>query len=314
MAHFTSVRVAAKWIVAPVTQAEFQAFDDAQYKSVNGDAGGSWTAAAATSFGGAGWAIRGQATLSALASLTTELGGMLTFGTGSTFTSAATVTLGAGRIVAWLGATTWASGSTLTFAGGSFFTTATANAWTWNGTITGAAAVQGSAQWTFQSGAAVTQSAGSTLAIAAGTYVGDVGSTTTLNATVTNQATDFRQSGGITLSGSAAQTDWRVTAGTDANGNYGATADVWIVPNITANRTYTVQHTAGTIPVEGTRTRFHCYNTAAHSLTLQRENTEVIFQNGATTSPFYVDLEFRDGQWHCAEFGCAPIGSSPAGG
>ncbi len=303
-------------------QAELQAFDDAQFAAVNGDAGGNWTPSASTSIAGAGLDVKGQSAF-ALGSnsftWTTSAVGVVSLASGSATTANGTWSLGEDASIAFNNATTYASGAAFTWLASSFPTFQPNTNLVWNGNVSGAATIPATATWKLLNGATLTQQSGSTVSVSGGTFTGETTSSISFANTVSfASSASVTQNGKVIISGAAAQTGWRVGNGTDANGNYSAQNDVWVVPTLTTNRTYTVLHTSGVIPAEGTRLHFHWYRAIAVTGTLKlvRENGSTIAE---TVSPvlgdnFFIELMFRDGAWHAHRWGALVGGGIPQGG
>lgn len=182
------------------------------------------------------------------------------------------------------GDTTLKTGGTLTTDAGS--TTTIAGAAVVSGTLatSGSATVTIAAGTTFQSAPLATV-----------THNGDVTIGGELDVTGT-----FVQTGTLTKSGSTAYTAQRVGDTTDADGTYGATKDVWLVPALTATREYTLKSTSPT-PPEGTMMRFAGPTVGVgDNLYFKREDASTVATFDAAAVAPFVDFVFHSGSWRFA--------------
>jgi len=134
LAHNSYIRAGAVWANAsPVTSAEFNLFDVAQFKSINGDDGGSWSPASAIVLGGSGLNVTGDSVLTKITG--SFVTGALTVSTGSLVVNDnAVVTINGDMTLGATGTVVYLSGSTSTWNSGAVFACA-ANA-TFTGTLT----------------------------------------------------------------------------------------------------------------------------------------------------------------------------------
>jgi len=97
MAHSSYIRgsLGAWGIASALTPAELWAFDQAQYKAINGDDGGTWAPSAAITIGGSGLALSG-ANHSVSGTLTVSSGGFLTVASGADLSVAGDLAVNAG--------------------------------------------------------------------------------------------------------------------------------------------------------------------------------------------------------------------------
>ncbi len=122
MAHNTRIRALGLWTLdSPVTPAEFEAFDLAQFEQINGDQGGVWAPASQIEIGGAGLKISGP--LDIPIGSTTTFSGAVNFGATSTptFVSGSNTSVAAGAVWAFANLPSFAAGflvsaGTVTFA------------------------------------------------------------------------------------------------------------------------------------------------------------------------------------------------------
>lgn len=124
----------------------------------------------------------------------------------------------------------------------------------------------------------------------------------TVSGNHTSQGTITRE-GRETKSGSDAQTAWRWSALTDANGNIDVSKDIYKIPDtLTANRVYTICHSGVSstkVPTAGQVVRVYRSNGAgvsAHAPKIERENGDDlwIWGNGYMG---HVDLIFDGTSW-----------------
>ncbi len=132
----------------------------------------------------------------------------------------------------------------------------------------------------------------------------DVGGTLDVSGTLTVSG-EFDQTGKIVKSGSTAYTCDRVGDALDADGTYGAEKDLWLIPALASNRTYTLKSTSPA-PPEGVRVRFVGPRTGMGAVvTFEREDasTAAVLNDG--TGP-WVEFVFHGGSWRYAGAGVLP--------
>lgn len=137
MAHNSYVRAGAVWNNgSAVTSAEFNLFDVAQFKSINGDDGGTWSPAAIIILGGAGLNVTGPATIGNIVSATVPASGLITVQSGGIIqvNASGSVVVNGTLTLSTTGALAALSGSSSVWNSGAVFN-CTANA-TFNGTLT----------------------------------------------------------------------------------------------------------------------------------------------------------------------------------
>jgi len=143
-------------------------------------------------------------------------------------------------------------------------------------------------------------------ALATVSHAGDVsvGGTLDVSGTLTVSG-EFVQTGTLTKSGSTAYTCERIGDAADADGTYGATKDLWLIPALASNRTYTLKSTSPT-PPEGVRVRFVGPRTGMGAVvTFQREDTSTIAILSDGTGP-WAEFVFHSGSWRYAGAGVLP--------
>jgi hypothetical protein len=299
MAHNTRIRAdlaggVNPWVLgSSALQAELQAFDDAQFKSLNGDGGGTWNPVAALTFGGAGLKLTGSATIADCRALTLESfsvlhGALLSLGCSWTFEPGSAWTVENDLTIQGSGQLVYRSGVPVTVRAQS--------AWTMNGRMVGTAAFTGltvnvtdHSVITLTGGALnLTQGGLSTGYTAAATFSG---------------ATSFSATSTITLacledvSGSAATMRWRQANANDSDSSYDCAHDIYAA-SISATRTYTLLSTSGTLPIEGAIVRFIIAPTGAFALSFIREDGSIVAKLNDVNFGGFVHFIFRDGEWH----------------
>lgn len=254
MAHHARIRAPGLWLTGTALDpSELEAFDLSQFRSIDGDVGGSWAPSSGIVIGGSGLSV----TTTLLTSGTFEVAaGTFQMDVGSLAAIDADEWNFTGAIVAFdntstsFGATcdpqvlsgcawTWQSGSTLTCAAGS--TVALSGTISIAGVATFASTsdpiVQSGCAWTWQSGSTLTCSSGSTVSIS-GTCA--LAGATTLSNTLTKSGNDARVIERFT------------TLTANADNNVGITQDVWSYSqSTTTTRTITCLQTTGTAPTNG---------------------------------------------------------------
>ena len=299
MAHNARIRAdiangANPWVLGkPIVQAECQAFDDAQYKSVNGDAGGTWNPSSLITIGGQGVKLTGVATVANCTAFTLT---SFTIEPAAYFTLGADMTFGAGS-ASFIQNNATVNASAQIVCNGPVTVRAQSN-WLINGSIVGTASFVG-VTTNVKGGSVVNFSAG-TLALTQGSLTTGPTPTVTLSGNQTFAATSaLTVANRVRLSGSGATTRWRVGTGSDSNSNYDCAKDLYRVPTITGARIYTLlDATAGIPPVEGSRITFSIAATGAFSLTFKREDGSTAALLSDCNFGGFVSFTYRDGAWH----------------
>ena len=308
MSHNTPIRPALPsganpWTFGqPVVEAEWQAFDDAQFKSLNGDAGGTWAPGSQIVFGGAGVKFMGVADINSCAAMTIPLGLILACAIGSVVQFGHTLTFANGSRLEVAGAFDVNASGTVDVDGGCTVNVAPESLWTLNGNITGTLASQGITSVTgasnvsFASGSFLNFNSGNLLftdAHAAWHFTG----ATTYSSTCT-----LTQACPEIPTGAAATMQWRFAAAPDANTSFDCSEDTYFrAAAITGNRIYTLLDATATIPpANGMVLKFSLGATGAgHTLTFKREDgSTVAFVGDLTLYGALVSFIYRDGAWH----------------
>lgn len=244
MAHNSLIR--ASWIaLSDLQAAEMQLFDVAQFKSINGDDGGTWAPSARIIIGGSGIRMTGLLEIHASAEievagfLTTDAGSLSTFGDAAVFNGTATfnaaTTFRYDFTVNNSANGTFANGSALLFDNGvglGVLINGSGQSFA-SGTLlelaSGAAGqVDSGATWKFY-GTATVESGGEIEVKSGGTLLCDAGSSIQFNE-VAHLAAGGIVAGPLSHTGSTAYTVQRLSAGgAGASINMDTTADLWRV-------------------------------------------------------------------------------------
>lgn len=168
MSHNSRLRAPTFWVLdSPVTPAEFEAFDLAQFEAINGDQGGTWAPAAAIVIGGAGLQVTGSSQLSDCQNLTVTTGGSLTVDAGASMTIDGTATIGVGPVDFQSTDVTFDAGSVVAFDG----TVTVSGTISVGGDLSvsgGSLSIDGASTATLASGAVLTASSGAQCDVALG--------------------------------------------------------------------------------------------------------------------------------------------------
>lgn len=335
MAHFAYVRPGDVWNANSVLlSTEMAAFDLSQFKSINGDDGGTWAPAAVITIGGQGVTITGHCTLGNLVSATVQSGGLATFNVGSTLNMSGTLNIVTGTSHVKTGSILQVdAGGTIEVSGSGGAGLIQIDS---SGILLGQASsivslggintFSATSVNTFSNSSATTFGATSTLTcnnipafsggfLSTGTsaFTGAVNfngsAAVTLNSGTTLAIAGATTiTGGTTYSGAGATRAFRRGIGTDANGNYDVSKDAYLVPPLSTNRIYTLTHTTGQIPVAGNRIKFTRAFSYAHQIQFQREGGTNIC-NFADGIDGWAEFEyFNSGLggglcWHCIAYG-----------
>lgn len=289
MAHNSLIH-AGGWLPGyVVTTADFVALDTAQFKSINGDDGGTWAPAAVVTIGGAGLTVSSQLSVGTTLALgSASVTGSPTISAAPTLTGTWTWTNGAillngtSILVASAAGTSISvtTGSAINIGGGASLSFAATS------TITGTIAC--SANCTFSGTTVQFTGAGGPafttgfLLTGASPFSLAIGSTFSNGGIISNTATGHIRD--------------RVVTGVDGTHTYAITdADEVQAGALTAARTYTVTNTGA---AQGDRMRFG--NQSGFILTLRDDAAALIYTlnpAGFATTTLFVDLVFHAGQW-----------------
>lgn len=307
MSHNVRIRAdlaggANPWVMGkPVTGLELEDFDDAQYASVNGDAGGVWSPPAPIIIGGAGLKTLGPATISDCESLTIPVGNRWTFVIGSLASLVGTLTFASGSEAFFNGITKVNSSGLVQVDGGATIKVAGGATWTLNGNISGQ--VSYGTLTNVSNGSAVGFASGSTLAFQSGSFVSSsVGGTVSMNGTTAFSSTSVQTLECLEdVSGTTATTGWRTGVAPDANTSFDVSKDLYAGTPPTANRIYTLLDATATVPTSvGMVIRFSISAGGSHGFTWIREDGSTVAAVASTAlAGARVSFIYRDSAWHC---------------
>lgn len=308
MSHLSRIRLdlengANPWLLGkPVTQAEFQAFDDAQFESINGDEGGDWAPSSQIVIGNQGVLFSGPAQIEDCTVFTVGADSQLTFAEGSTTALVGHLTFGAGSN--WFldgeldienaGEILVDVGSTITVNGSSTWTLNGQIASSGSGTTYGATTTVTSSTLTFVAGSIFALSSGSFLSAAPGATITHSGATT-YSATAT-----LSQGCAETVSGSGATTAWRIGTAPTSSTSFDCSHDIYAGASPGSSVVHTLLDATATVPPKpGSIVRFVIAAGGAHAVTWQREDGSVVaFVNSTSLNGARASFIYRDGGWH----------------